>query len=148
MARFVFLFFFFMMSYFFSNAQENKSAYGLPKKNWVKTKPFITFCGKEGGEVLLDSISVESIITIKSLYTFQRLSINFGGAGFLSLVLAGYLPSTKDNVTFFKLSSFRDLIKKCQAGTKITLINIQVVKDKIIYDVPDVTYIVTKNKSV
>ena len=142
MARFVFLFFFFMMSYFFSDAQENNSGYRLPKKNWVKTKPFITFCGKEGGEISLGLISVDSLITIKSPYSFRCLSIVLGGAGFLNPILIGYSAAIKDTVTFYKLFSFQDLIKKSQAGTKITLTNIQVFKDKIIYDVPDVTYIV------
>ena len=142
MARFVFLFFFFMMSYFFSNAQENKSGNGLPKKNWVKTKPYITFCGKEGGAVLLDSISQESLITIKSPYSFQQLSVMFSGVGFLNPILVGYSAAIKDTVTSYKLSSFQDVIKKCRSGTKITLTDIQVFKDKIIYDVPDVAYIV------
>ena len=142
MVKFGFLFFLFTISHFFSNAQENKSGYGLSKKNWVKKIPFITFCGKERGKVLLDSISVQSIITIENPYTFQSLSIIFGGAGFLSPIIVGYGVSKKDNVTFFKLDSFQDIIKKCQAGTKITLTNIKVSKDKIIYDVPDVTYIV------
>ena len=142
MARFVFLFFFFWMSYFFSDAQENNSGYRLPKKNWVKTKPYITFCGNERGEISLDSISVESLITIKSPYSFRCLSIVIGGAGFLNPILVGYSAAIKDTVTSYKLFSLKDLIKKCQAGTKITLTNIQVFKDKIIYDVPDVAYIV------
>ena len=116
MARFVFLFFFSLISYFFSNAQENKSGYGLPKKNWVKTKPFITFCGKERGEILLDSISVDSLITIKSPYSFRCLSIVLGGAGFLNPILVGYSAAIKDTVTSYKLFSFQDLIKKFQAG--------------------------------
>ena len=143
MARFVSLFFFFLMSCFFSNAQENKSGNGLPKKNWVKTKPYITFCGKEGGAVLLDSISQESLITIKSPYSFQQLSVMFSGVGFLNPRLIGFVASTSKNIiTHYPLSSFQDVIKKCRSGTTITLTDIQVFKDKIIYDVPDVAYIV------
>ena len=144
MAKIIFLSSLFIMFCFFSNAQKNKYYNDLSKKNWVKTKPFITFCGKEAGVVLLDSISEKSLITIQSPFTFHSLSINFGGAGFQSPILVGYGSSTKDNITFYKLSPFQDLIKKLQTGTKITLTNIQVLKDKIIYDVPDVSYIVNK----
>jgi hypothetical protein len=136
------LLFIFCIIGLFSYAQENKSGYGLPKKNWVKTKPIIIFCGKESGEILLDSISVESIISVKSPYSFHSLSIVFGGAGFVNPILVGYGSSSKDKITFYKLSSFKDLLKKSKAGTKIGLTNIQVIKDKTIYDAPDVTYIV------
>ncbi len=142
MAKIIFLSPLFIMICFFSNAQQNKYYNGLSKKNWVKTKPFITFCGKEAGAVLLDSISVKSLITIKNPYTFRGLSINFGGVGFQSPILVGYGASTKESITFYKVSPFQEIIKKCQIGTKITLTNIKVFKDKIIYDVPDVTYIV------
>jgi hypothetical protein len=142
MAKYIFLSFLFIMIYFFSNAQENKSGYGFPQKNWVKTKPIIIFCGKESGEIPLDSISLESIISVNSPYSFHSLSIVFGGAGFVSPILVGYGSSSKDKITFYKLSSFKELLKKCRAGTKIGLTNIQVIKDRTIYDAPDVTYTV------
>ena len=128
---------------FFCKAQENKYRYNPLKKNWVKTMPNITFCGKTEGIILLDSLSAESIISISPPYTFHSLSVYFGGSGFANPILTGFIGTTsKELITFYKISPLKDLIKKCNSGTKIVLTNIIVIKDKLIYDALDVTYIV------
>jgi hypothetical protein len=126
------LLFIFCITGLFPYAQE-KANITSTKKNYLKTKPYITFCGKTEGFVLLDSLlKVKSILMPDGL-TLKSVSIYIGGG-------KGYSQPIIASLAGNSLSALTKMFNRCTEGTRIVLMNIKILKDKIIYDAPDMSF--------
>ncbi len=112
----------------------------IAKKNYVKTKPNMLFCGKNEGFILLDSLKGTPILSVPAPYTLISTSVIFGGAGFVSPRIGTLMNGP--NSGNLHLTALTDLLKFCTDGTKIAFLEIKLKKDKIIYDAPDMIFIV------
>jgi hypothetical protein len=118
----------------FSFAQEKVNITST-KKNYLKTKPNITFCGKTEGFVLLDSLLKVKNILKPTAYTLKSVSIYIGGG-------KGYSQPLIASVEGNSLSALAKIFKRCTEGTRIVFMNIKIAKGNIIYDAPDMNFTV------
>jgi hypothetical protein len=128
------LLFIFCITCLFSYAQEKVNITST-KKNYLKTKPYITFCGKTEGFVLLDSLLKVKSILMPEAYTLKSVSVYIGGG-------KGYSEPLIASLTENSLIALTNIFKRCTEGTRIVLMNIKILKDKIIYDAPDMDFTV------
>jgi hypothetical protein len=135
MHKLLFFLFIFCFVSMFSFGQVKAIIKATNNKSYLKTKPNITFCGKTEGYVLLDSLLKAKNILMPDDMTLKSVSIYIGGGkGFLQPVIA----STAGN----SLSALAKMFKRCTEGTRIVFMNIKILKDKIIYDAPDMNFTV------
>jgi hypothetical protein len=131
--RLSFLFIFCVMS-MFSFAQE-KVMTASNKKNYLKNKPNITFCGKTEGYILLDSLLKVKNILMPDGYKLKSVSIYFGGG-------KGYSEPVIANIEGSSLGALDKIFKRCTEGTRIVFMNIRITKAGIIYDASDMNFTV------
>jgi hypothetical protein len=131
--RITFLFIFCLLS-MFSFSQE-KVVITLNKKNYLKTKPNITFCGKTEGYILLDSLLKVKNILMPDGYKLKSVSIYFGGG-------KGYSEPVIANIEGSSLGALDKIFKRCTEGTRIVFMNIKMLKGNIIYDAADMNFTV------
>ena len=117
---------------FFSYAQEKVNITST-KKNYLKIKPYITFCGKTEGFVFLDSLLKVENILMPAAYKLKSVSIYIGGG-------KGYSQPVIASVAGNSLSALTNIFKRCSEGTRIVFMNIKILKDNIIYDAPDMSF--------
>jgi hypothetical protein len=130
----VFLFIFCFVS-IFSFGQEKAIIKVTNSKSYLQTKPYITFCGKTEGFVLLDSLLKVKSILMPEAYTLKSVSIYIGGGKEYSQPVIASLAGNS-------LIVLTNIFKRCSEGTRIVFMNIKILKDNIIYDAPDMNFIV------
>ena len=113
---------------------------GVAKKNYVKTNPNMLFCGKNDGFILLDSLKGTPVLSVPVPYTLISTTLILNGAGFSSPKIATLFSGP--NSRSLRLDALGELLKQFTVGTKIAFLNIKIKKDKIIYDAPDMIFIV------
>ena len=134
MCKLLTLLFIFCELSIFSFAQE-KAIVASNKKVYLKTKPNITFCDKTEGYILLNSLLNAKNILMSNAYTLKSVSIYIGGG-------KGYSEPVIATLAGNSLSALTKIFKRCSEGTRIVFMNIKILKDNIIYDAPDINFIV------
>jgi hypothetical protein len=140
---FLLLFYYTSISVFSQKKGNNVSGIGKEllitekKSREIDQIPIVSFLGKGGGYILLDSVKTAKSFFISLPYTLKSASVYFGAVGFSNPVMA--------TINSTSLAGISELLSRCQEGTKIAFINIKIMKGNKISSSPDMIFTI-KNK--